>query len=132
MDRQAVRLINMLDDETEEAPGVPRYDVQLKMRLFAMGQDWLTRRQKLRPSAGKSEGAGITDMRAWMNGDEGRQAIRAMLDDEGFVRVPEPKSGRPTTAESRVRERYKANKAAGKKSQAPDRGWQEMLKEPKQ
>lgn len=111
MDRQALRFIEMLNDESLDADGNDKVDIQLKMKLFAMGQDWLIRRKKLRPiSADETEGEGVRDMREWINNPEARTALEQAMFEAGFVKAPVKKNGRPTKSEAAVRERFQAYK----------------------
>lgn len=109
MDRQALRFIEMLNDDTRDEDGHAVYDLQTKMKVFQIGQDWLIRRQKLKPAAAETEGSGIADMRAWINDPSARSAIEQMVFEAGFVKMPEkkPKGGRPRVEERPVRERFK-------------------------
>lgn len=130
MDRQALRLIEVLEDERKGDDGEPLVDPQTKMALFKMGQEWLMKRHKLRPDRDDdSEGDGVKDMRQWMSGPEGAKALEQTILDMGFVKVPPKKNGRPTKAEAAVRERYKEYKdsAMAAVDKDDDSGWQKSL-----
>lgn len=130
MDRQALRFIDMLNDETKDESGAERYDIQLKMKLFQMGQDWLIRRKKLRPGQeGEGEGEGIRDMRSWIADPGTRSILEQAMFDAGFVKAPAKKNGRPTKAEAAARQRYKDYTAAEavETGKNDDSGWAELI-----
>lgn len=129
MDRQALRFIEMLNDDTKDDEGHPLYDLSTKMKVFQIGQDWLIRRQKLKPTSTETEGQGITDMRSWINDPGVRSDLDRLMFEAGYVKAPEkkPKGGRPRVEERPVRERYKAFQEAAKADD--DSGWQALLKE---
>lgn len=132
MDRQALRFINMLDDEEQDSDGNPRVSIEMKLKVFDKGQEWLTKRQKLRPArAEEMEGAGIRDMRLWMNDPAKREEMREMFEAVGVVVMPDAKVGRPTLKEKARREKYKAAKTQIENGgePPPDAGWREMLGE---
>lgn len=131
MDRAALYFISILDNDEKDEDGNDKYDIQLKMKLFDKGESWLTKRKKLRPSTEGVEGEGITDMRAWINEPGNREALKTVMFEEGFVKIPEPKVGRPKKQEEVVRERYKAHKDAAKAKPDPndDSGWKGLMEE---
>lgn len=129
MDKQALRFIDMLNDETRDDDGRDKYDIQLKMRLFQMGQDWLIRRKKLKPDGGGQEGSAITDMRSWISDPQVKENMEKMMFDAGFVKVPAKKNGRPTLQEKPVHDRFKEYKAATKPAPTPGAGWSGLLGE---
>lgn len=120
MDKQALRFIAMMNDEAKDEDGHPRYDIQLQIRLFQMGQDWLIRRKKLKPDGdGVSEGSGITDMRQWMSDPDVKKTIEQMVWDAGFVKVPPKKNGRPRVEDRPVRSRFQEYKEATAPTKEP-------------
>lgn len=129
MDRQALRFIEMLDSDAQDSDGNPLYSIELKLKLFDKGQEWLNRRKKLRPPEDETEGAGIRDMREWISDPAKRGDLRSVLFEAGVVLAPDHKSGRPTKAEAVVRARFKDHKQAEKLGgePPPDLGWQDML-----
>lgn len=131
MDRAALHFISILENEDKDADGHPLYDIQLKMKLFEKGENWLVKRRKLRPDTGGQEGEGVTELRAMINDPGTWNTLKEMLFEKGVVFVPEPKNGRPTSQEALVRERYHEHQRAkkGEKPGADDSGWQKLLKE---
>lgn len=130
MDRQALRFIEMLNDETKDEDGSEKVDIQLKMKLFQMGQDWLIRRRKLRPeSEDGTEGDGVRDMRSWINDPGTRSVLEQAMFDAGFVKAPAKKNGRPTKAEAAARQRYKeyTSAEAAETGRNDDSGWAELI-----
>jgi hypothetical protein len=129
MDRQALRFIEMLDSDEKDEHGAALYSIELKLKLFDKGQEWLNKRKKLRPTPEETEGAGIRDMREWISDPNRRQMLRDTLFDAGVVLAPDAKTGRPTKAQAVVRERFKDHKDAQKNGGAPppDAGWQKMI-----
>lgn len=129
MDRTALRLIDMLDDDSTDSEGTPTVSIEMKLKLFDKGQEWLNRRKKLRPPEDETEGAGIRDMREWISDPAKRGDLRSVLFEAGVVLAPDHKSGRPTKAEAVVRARFKDHKQAEKLGgePPPDLGWQDML-----
>lgn len=131
MDRAALRFIEMLDDESKDDDGNPLIDTAMKFKLFDKGQDWLTKRQRLKPTGSETEGSGITDMRAWMTDDKAKKALEDTIFEMGFVKAPAKHVGRPRVEERPVRERFKAHQDA-KKAEAganDDSGWEGLLGE---
>lgn len=129
MDRAALFFISILENEEKDQEGNDRYDIQLKMRLFDKGQAWLEKRRKMKPKA-TGEGEGVEDMITWMNNPATRDMLKKAMFAEGFVLIPEPKPGRPTSQEAIVRQRYQAHKKGGQPAVDPekdDRGWKAAL-----
>lgn len=132
MDRAALYFISILENDEKDEQGNDLYDIQLKMKLFDKGESWLLKRQKLKPSAGGGEGEGISELRSIMNDASAREMLRDMMFEEGFVRIPDPKPGRPTKQEEVVRQRFKAHKETVKSGKPPgkdDSGLQKLLTE---
>lgn len=129
MDRQAKRLIDMLENTEKDEDGNDKYDIQLKMKFFEMGQNWLIRRAKLRPASGLEEGSGISDMRAWINDPAARAILKDAMFEEGFVRMPPRKTGRPKREDQAAMARYKDFESAQKvgPNSADDSGLRAML-----
>lgn len=131
MDREALRWIEMLDNDAVDDDGFPVVSIELRFKMFEKGQDWLIKRQKLRPKD-DTEGQGITDMRSWMSDPHVEQWLDQMMFDRGYVKMPEIKPGRPGAAQRPIRERYKqftdATKAA--KGANDSSGWDKMLTGP--
>lgn len=126
MDRQALRFIEMLNDDTNDEDGHPVYDLTTKMKVFQIGQDWLIRRQKLKPSATETEGSGITDMRSWINDPSVRSELDRLMFESGYVKMPEkkPRGGRPRVEERPVRDRFKQFNEAVEADD--DSGWEAL------
>lgn len=129
MDKAALTFIEMLNDDRKDEDGNPLVDVAMKFKLFEKGQDWLIRRQKLRPKGDESEGEGIKDMRLWMSDPATREVLKATMFEEGFVVVPQKKNGRPKKAEEPVHQRYREFKDSQKAEENAndDSGWAGML-----
>lgn len=110
MDRQALKLVEMMEDGAKDERGRDLYDLQTRLALFKIGQEWLVRRIKLKPASAQTEGQGITDMRAWINDPDTRKMLSQVIFEEGFVKEPPKKRGRPTKADRPVRARFQAFK----------------------
>jgi hypothetical protein len=129
MDRAALRLVEILDDESMIEVGgeqVPRYDLQTKVMCFDKGQAWLSKRKNLMPKD-DDEGALVQDMRAWL--ETNPEEVRKLFSKAGIVVAPEKKPGRPTKEQSEVRRRYDAAKGRAREAEAAedDSGWQKMM-----
>lgn len=121
MDRQAARFIDMLGQES--------VDLQTQMKVFEMGQNWLIRRQKLKPKDDE-EGSGVSDLRAWIEDSKNVELFDQMMFDRGFVKLPPSRPGRPTREEQPVHDRHKKYREMMKHNanDADDSGFQKMLK----
>lgn len=128
MDLQAIRFINMLEDDSKDEDGHAVVDISLKMKVFEMGQNWLVRRQKLKPKD-DGEGSGVTELRELMNNPAILEFMDRRMFELGYVKAPVPKTGRPRKEELPVRERHKAWTEATKARDGAndDSGFQKML-----
>lgn len=129
MDRAARSFIDLLNDDSRDEDGELKISIEMRFKLFDKGQDWLMKRQKLRPASEEREGAGITDMRASMQDPKIVEMLDQVMYERGYVKVPEKKTGRPSNADKPVRERYKSfrdNLTAAEQRQ-DDSGWQKAL-----
>jgi hypothetical protein len=124
MDRQALKLVEMMEDGAKDERGRDLYDLQTRLALFKIGQEWLVRRLKLKPAGSQTEGQGITDMRAWINDPDTRKVLAQVVFEEGFVKEPPKKKGRPRKEDMPVRERFKAFQEAA--SAEDDSAWASM------
>jgi hypothetical protein len=131
MDRAALKWIEMLDNDELGEDGELKIPIELRFKLFEKGQDWLVRRKKLKP-VDDSEGEGITDMRAWINNPAMQEMLDQMMFDRGYVKLPPRKKGRPTAAESLVRDRFKTfnDESKAAKGHNDDSGFKKLLEEP--
>lgn len=130
MDRAALTWIEMLDSKETDEDGDLKVPIDLRMKLFEKGQEWLVKRQKLRPKTmDDAEGEGIRDMREWINSPDVRATLDTMMTESGYVKVPPKRPGRPTKAEEPMRARYKEFKQGQKdeRDKDDDSGWQKLL-----
>lgn len=63
LDRQALRWIALLEDETKDEDGIPLYSLETKERVFKRASDWLKESKRLFPDEARAEGDGVTLMR---------------------------------------------------------------------
>lgn len=122
-----MKMIELLEDDTTDEHGDPRISIELRFKLFDKAESWLAKRQKLRPPE-TDEGAGITDMKAWMESPDVQQMLDKLMFDRGYVKVPPSRPGRPRKDEEPIRARMKEFKAA--KNADDDSGWRKMLGQP--
>lgn len=122
MDKAALSMIKVLEDDSKDEYGSPTVSLDLKMKVFDKGQDWLIKRKKLQPEQLMDDGEGIAMLRQ-MTADPGAMvaqfvenpAFIAALDKAGFVRQPQvarPKGGRLTKADEAANARFKQVRAA--------------------
>lgn len=132
MDRAAHRFIEMLDSDEKDDEGEDKISIEMRFKLFEKGQDWLVRRQKLRPQKVETEGQGVRDMREWISNPDAMAQLDEAIFARGFVKVPEKKTGRPRKEDMPIRERFKTFKdgATAEQSAKDDSGWQGLLKQP--
>jgi len=120
MDKAAVALLKVLDNEEVDDHGRPKYGIALKMSAFTKAQEWLAKRKKLAPES--DDGAdGVAELRRMI--DDPVQVVdrlrdnphfHAALEAAGWIKEPPPKvgPGRLTAAEKARRVRYAAAKEA--------------------
>lgn len=117
MDSAAMHLLETLEDRSKDDKGNDKVDMNTRIRVFTLAQDWLLKRQKAKPDDPS-------------NDDEGVQILRQMMDDPARVvgRLKEnpifvgalikagwlpplgKKSGRPTQAEAAARRVWEQEK----------------------
>lgn len=102
LDRAALNLIAILDDNSVDEQNRPWYTFQEKMAAFKQGENWLIKRQKLRPGDESQEAPGVDQLRA---------LIAEEAEKAGFLRAPMAKgkgrTGRPSNLEREARKRVK-------------------------
>ena len=75
MDREALRMIEQLDHGNVGEDGRDMTSTDERLKVFKAGQEWLQRRQKLRPNRGDDTPQGIEAMRELVR-SEVRAAVR--------------------------------------------------------
>lgn len=131
MNREAIRWIDKLEKQEIDENGNEVFNWKVRKEIFAMAQDWLIRSRKLWPDAGnEEEGEGITSMRDWMNDPKNLDAMDALMEARGYVKVPEKKVGRPKKSEAEVRARVKSaiDLAKSRAGQDDDSGLQALMR----
>lgn len=99
LDRAALKLIAILDDTSVDEQNRPWYSFQEKMAAFKQGENWLVKRQKLRPGDDSQEAPGVENLRA---------LIAEEAEKAGFLRAPVAKGkGRPTLLEKEAKNRVR-------------------------
>lgn len=127
MDKAALVMVQVLEDIELDAKGAYKVDLNTRMKVFEKAQDWLSRRQKLRPEQEGADDEGVSILRRMVQDPSamveqfiGNPVFIKALDNAGFVRTPPKKPGRPNAEERKVRERYKAAQPAFERAQSAD------------
>lgn len=107
MDRAALIMIKVLEDEST--------DLKIRLNVFEKADQWLTKRQKLKPKADDAAGVGL--LRDMMKSPaetaeelEENVEFRAQLMKMGWLPPPPKKNGRPNAQEQAYRTAYDERK----------------------
>lgn len=120
MDRAAVSLLKVLENDEVDDEGRQKYGMSMKMSAFTKAQEWLTKRKKLAPE-GDDAADGVAELRRMVDDPEqivdrlrDNPRFHAALEAAGWIKEPPPKvgPGRLTAAEKARRVRYAAAKDA--------------------
>lgn len=104
-------------------------DINLKLKVMTQAQDWMLKRERLKPKDDSEDGDGINDLRRRLK--DPREWVPEFLNDPEFIHALEvhgwlrplpyrPKGGRPTQEEAKLKAKREQRERAHENVKAED------------